>query len=178
MFKEDRRESRFCWDDLGDINEGRPGLGSMTSVAVYRLMQYTLRDVLVSRYDPDTAGQIFYEAGLVAGRNFYSNMLTSGLAFPDFIAELQKVMKDLAVGILRVEGSDLEKLEFTLCVYEDLDCSGLPMTDETVCDYDEGFIAGILETYTGKRFVVKEIDCWATGDRVCRFKARPAPDEG
>lgn len=177
MFKEDRQESTFCWDDLGDINEGRPGLGAMTSVAVYRLMQYTLRDVLISRYDPDTAGKIFYEAGLVAGKNFCSNMLPRGLNFPDFIAELQKILKDLAVGILRIEGSDLEKLEFTLCVYEDLDCSGLPMTDETVCDYDEGFIAGILETYTGKRFVVKEIDCWATGDRVCRFKACPAPDQ-
>jgi predicted hydrocarbon binding protein len=54
-------------------------------------------------------------------------------------------------------------------VSEDLDCSGLPVYGETVCDFDEGFIAGIFHVYTGKEFIVKEIDCWSTGDRTCRF---------
>jgi len=60
-----------------------------------------------------------------------------------------------------------------LTVAEDLDCSGLPITNENVCVYDEGFIAGILEAYTGKPYHVREIDCWASGDRVCRFNAAP-----
>jgi predicted hydrocarbon binding protein len=59
---------------------------------------------------------------------------------------------------------------------EDLDCSGLPIFGESVCDYDEGFIAGILEQYTGKKFLVKEVDCWATGDRTCRFEVRAVED--
>ena len=63
----------------------------------------------------------------------------------------------------------MERLAFIVTVSEDLDCSGLPITGETVCDYDEGFIEGIFETYTGKKFQVKEIDCWSTGDRTCRF---------
>lgn len=60
-------------------------------------------------------------------------------------------------------------MEFVLTVAEDLDCSGLPFVDQAVCTYDEGFITGILKVYTGKEFTVKEIDCWGTGDRVCRF---------
>ena len=56
-------------------------------------------------------------------------------------------------------------------VGEDLDCSGLPVTGETVCNYDEGFLAGILKVYTKKDYVVTEVDCWATGSRVCRFEA-------
>ena len=63
-------------------------------------------------------------------------------------------------------------MSFTLTVSEDLDCSGLPSTDEVVCHYDEGFIAGILNAYTGKSFTAKEIDCWASGDRVCRFAVK------
>jgi predicted hydrocarbon binding protein len=59
-----------------------------------------------------------------------------------------------------------------LTVAEDLDCSGLPCTNEVVCQYDEGFIAGVLEAYTGQAFNAKEIDCWASGDRVCRFDVR------
>ena len=51
-----------------------------------------------------------------------------------------------------------------------MDCSCLPITGENVCTYDEGFIAGILNEYTGKTYDVREIDCWASGERVCRFK--------
>lgn len=91
--------------------------------------------------------------------------------FSEFVAELQKKLIDHHIGILRMEEADLDSLNITVSIYEDLDCSGLPMSDETVCDYDEGFLAGILESYTGKELRVKEIDCWATGARVCRFKA-------
>jgi len=42
---------------------------------------------------------------------------------------------------------------------------------ETVCNYDEGFISGILSLYSGKEYVAVETDCWATGGRVCRFQA-------
>ena len=39
----------------------------------------------------------------------------------------------------------------------------------------EGFIAALLESFTGKKFTVKEIDCWCTGDRTCRFEAIALP---
>jgi len=58
-----------------------------------------------------------------------------------------------------------------MTVGEDLDCSGLPITGETICHYDEGFIAGILKAYTKQNYVVREVDCWSTGARICRFKA-------
>jgi len=85
---------------------------------------------------------------------------------------LQEKLRNMNIGILRVEKADIEKMEFVLTVDEDLDCSGLPFLDETVCDYDEGFIAGILNTYTGRKFDVKEIDCWASGGRTCRFSVK------
>ncbi len=88
------------------------------------------------------------------------------------MAQLQERLRTLNIGILRIEKADISKMDFVLTVSEDLDCSGLPIVGETVCDYDEGFIAGILTAYTGKDFEVKEIDCWATGDRTCRFTAR------
>lgn len=62
--------------------------------------------------------------------------------------------------------------EFISTIEEDPDCSGLPASGETVCDYEEGFIAGILNTYTGETFDVKEIDCRASGGRVCGFHAK------
>jgi len=68
-------------------------------------------------------------------------VITKKDTFNDFVADLQDVLKVLRIGILRVEKVDLESLRFTLTVAEDLDCSGLPVCNETICTYDEGFIS-------------------------------------
>lgn len=174
MFKEEREDSMFDWGMLGDIREGRPNLGSMMDVAVYRLMQFTLRDVLIKNFDTQTADRMLFEAGELAGRELFKAMVTKGLGFDEFIKEIQEILEKLKIGILRVEKADTVKMTFTLTVAEDLDCSGLPVCDETICTYDEGFIGGLLLEYTGSRFDVKEVDCWCSGDRVCRFDVKPA----
>ncbi|MGA2621609.1 MAG: V4R domain-containing protein [Thermoguttaceae bacterium] len=175
MFKEEREESAFDWTMLGQIDVGRPNLGFKTDVAVYRLMQFTLRDVLIRMYSVEAADKVFYAAGETAGRHFYENLITKRDSFGNFVAELQELLRDLGIGILRIEKGDLEKLTFTLTVAEDLDCSGLPICGEQICTYDEGFISGLLSAYTGKKFRVKEVDCWCSGDRVCRFDVKPVP---
>lgn len=172
MFKEERRQSTFSWDDLGNIALGRLNLGPAVPVLIYRLFQYTLRDVLITRFGVAITNEILIQAGRLAGSHFVTKFLDKNLPFSEFVAALQQTLKAQGIGILRVEKADLQEMEFTLTVAEDLDCSGLPFTDEVVCHYDEGFIAGILEAYTGQPFVAREIDCWASGDRVCRFDAR------
>jgi predicted hydrocarbon binding protein len=174
MFKEERDDALFEWTMLGNADEGRPNLGLTTDVSVYRLMQFTLRDALIREYGVEACDGIFYTAGENAGRHFYENLITKKDSFNDFMAELQDVLKNSRIGILRVEKGDLDKLTFTITVAEDLDCSGLPVCDEEICTYDEGFIAGLFSAHTGKPFEVKEIDCWCSGDRVCRFDVKPA----
>lgn len=169
MFKEERDTNKFVWDDLGDFEKGRPNLGLAVPVLVYRLLQYTFRDVMISELGVKKANDIIIKAGRLAGSQFCEHMLNCDLDFNEFVSQLQSVLKEQAIGILRIERVDLEKMRFTLTVAEDLDCSGLPSTSEVVCQYDEGFIAGIMEAYTGKPFKAKEIDCWASGDRLCRF---------
>jgi len=117
------------------------------------------------------ADKILYKAGMLYGEKFCRENIDTTLDFPDFLTELKNALLEQKIGILRIEKLDLEKMEILLTVAEDLDCSGLPFTDTTVCRYDEGFIAGVLKVYTGKDFEVKEVDCWGTGDRVCRFLA-------
>lgn len=176
MFKEKRTYNKFVWKDMGDLEKGRPNLGLQVPVLAYRLLQYTWRDVMITELGVDKANDIIIKAGKLAGRQFCENMLNRELDFNEFVSQLQRVLREQAIGILRVEKVDLEKMRFTLTVAEDLDCSGLPPTDEVVCQYDEGFIAGIMEAYTGKSFFAKEIDCWASGDRLCRFDVRLQKD--
>lgn len=159
----------FTWDSLGDIEMGRGDLGVEMPVLVYRLMQYTMMDVMSKELGRDKANDFFRKAGYLAGKEFASNVMDLSMSFNSFIADLQKKLKQYKIGILRMESFDPNTGNIVLTVSEDLDCSGLPISGETVCVYDEGYIAGILEAYTGKAYHVREIDCWANGNRICRF---------
>jgi uncharacterized protein len=167
------RKYQFTWSLLGDIAEGRPNLGHMMRIEVYRLMQYCFRDILEDRYGNEQADAITYEAGYLAGTHFYNHLIAPIDGVGDLVKKLQGTLKDLGIGIVRVEEHDETTGKIILTVSEDLDCSGLPELSYEVCTYDEGFIAAILELALGKKFEVKEIDCWCTGDRTCRFRAIP-----
>ena len=135
---------------LGDINLGRPNLGMTMDVAVYRLMQFTLRDILISELGTEKTDKIFYMADEQAGKEFFKNVITERKDFDSFIIELQENLEIFEIGILRIEKADLKNLNFTLAIAENLDCSGLPMRDEVICTYDEGFINGLLYSFTGQ----------------------------
>ncbi len=168
---EKTRKYEFSWDLLGDIEKGRPNLGNTTRVEVYRLMQFTFRDAIEQVVGTDKTDDIFYLAGKLAGKSFYEKMIIPTKDLNNFVKQLQESLKELGIGILRVETVDMEKGELVLTVSEDLDCSGLPELDFELCKYDEGFISALLESFSGMPFEVKEIDCWSTGDRTCRFHA-------
>jgi hypothetical protein len=134
-------------------------------------MQFTFRDVIEQHLGTEKTDQIFYEAGHLAGGEFYKRVFSNSKDFNEFIKNLQETFRELGIGILRIEEADLGKGSFILTVSEDLDCSGLPELGYQICTYDEGFISGLLESFTGSAFKVKEVDCWCTGDRTCRFTA-------
>ncbi|MFA5183831.1 MAG: 4-vinyl reductase [Syntrophales bacterium] len=166
---EKMRKYRFDWDLIGDIQSGRPNLGNSTRIESYRLMQFCFRDVIEKRVGPEETDRIFWEAGLLAGKEFFNNMIKSAGDFNDFVSKVQHALLSLKIGVLRIEKAAMDTMSMVITVSEDLDCSGLPDIGTQVCNYDEGFIAGLLEAYTGKQWCVREIDCWCNGDRTCRF---------
>lgn len=162
----------FELDNFVDLSlEGREHLGAEMPVSIYRLFQYTLRNELIKDSGKEKTIQIFRRAGYEAGVFFANKLLNLSLDLNGFISDLQERLMQQKIGILRVEKFDEETGSIILTVAEDVDCSGLPVLGETVCNYDEGFISGILSVYTKKNYEAVEVDCWATGDRVCRFRA-------
>ena len=171
---DDRQHLNFKWDKLGNIALGRPNLGEEVPVAVYRLFEYSMGDVLAHELGAERAEELTRRAGVKAGREFALNVLNLNLDKKEFLAQLTQKLLDLKIGVLRVENADLEAGIFTLTIGEDLDCSGLPPTGELVCNYDEGLLEGIFGEYTKADFHVREVDCWATGAKTCRFRGRQA----
>lgn len=166
---EQREKFVFTWDLIGDSSEGRPNLGPFVPLEIYRLMQYAFREVIEEKLGVQDGEKLIYDAGVKAGIALYSHLLPKAENDQEFITHLQNALKELKIGIFRVEQGDLNCGKLTASVSEDLDCSGLPELGYGVCTYDEGFLAGVLEQYTGKACIVKEIDCWCTGERTCRF---------
>jgi len=171
-----QRKYQFDWDNTvgADMKLARPSLGPSTRVEVYRLFQFTLRDVLEQHYGTEMADNLFREAGVIAGKAFFEKFLSGVKDVSTLAANIQDSFNTLGIGIFRVENAAGDNSHFIFTVEEDLDCSGLPDTADVVCVYDEGFIQGILESFSGKGFNVREIDCWCTGARTCRFEAKMA----
>ena len=163
------RKYEFSKELIGNMEEGRPNLGSTVGLELYRLMQFTLRDVLEQKYGSEEADKIFYEAGKTAGDFFYKNYINPVSSLEEFVSKTQKILKEKKIGILRIEEAEVDKGHVLLTVDEDLDCSGLPELDYETCIYDEGFISALFEGFSGKNWSAKEIDCWCTGARTCRF---------
>lgn len=170
IFMADRKPIQFE-EYLKYDENSRGNLGEELPVLVYRLLEYSLKEELIRRYGKDEQVEVFRSAGRMAGEYFTKNMLNLDQPMDQFVNELQNKMKELKIGVLRIEDVDEESGKIILTVAEDADCFGLPVLGETVCNYDEGFIAGILSVYSGKQYTAIEVDCWATGDRVCRFQA-------
>lgn len=166
-------KARFNWNQMGDIAKGRPHLGTSLPVEVYRSFEYAMYDTLYEELGEERAQELFQKAGYRVGMALASHALDLSVDMNRFLSDPTETMLTLQMGILRVERIEESTGEFVVTVAEDLDCSGLPATGEEICHYDEGLLAGIFEAYTQRKYAVKEVDCWASGDTVCRFTGRP-----
>lgn len=148
---------------------GRENLGDTLPVMVYRMLEYSLKLELRKRLGKEEQIEIFRNAGRMAGEYFAKHFLDLNKPLDSFVSDLQNAMEKYKIGVMRIESINEETGKIILTVSEDADCSGLPVLGETVCNYDEGFISGIMSLYSHKNYEAIEVDCWATGDRVCRF---------
>ena len=108
--------SVFSWNKMGDIEKGRGSLGEEMPVLVYRLMQFTMLDVLTRKFDREQANNFIREAGHLAGVEFSKNVLDLTVDFDTFVANLQKVLQQFKIGILRMENFNVESGEIMLTV--------------------------------------------------------------
>ena len=127
----------------------------------------------IARFGKEEQIRIFRAAGYRAGVFFAQNHLDLELSHglsqlpaglvqlfkvqPGLLRILQNVpqilcqltaalvqLEEFKIGVLRIEETEEETGKMVLTISEDADCSGLPAIGETVCNYDEGFLAGLL----------------------------------
>ena len=67
VFMKADAHKEFNWKSIGDIKKGRESLGEEIPVVVYRLMQFTMLDVLSKDLGLKEANNYFRKAGFLAG---------------------------------------------------------------------------------------------------------------
>jgi predicted hydrocarbon binding protein/glutaredoxin len=83
---------------------------------------------------------------------------------------------DMALGLYSARDARLVHLEednALLRINESALSTGVPAIGESLCHYEAGKIAGLLEAITSEETVVFESNCWGMGDRSCQFEIMP-----
>ena len=160
-------------DFVGDLKKGRPTLGNLMRVSVYRLLLYSMKAVMIEELGKQKTDELFYAAGKNAGQIIFRGILKDESKDFDLIETIRDMLFKCRIGIFEVKQYDEATKTFTFVVKEDLDCSGMPIDGETKCSFDEGLLSGILSDYFKVEYETKEIGCWATGEKSCIFRSAP-----
>lgn len=132
----------------------RPTLGDNAGIALYRLLRLVALEDIIGRGAAGTA----YVAGKKLGNSL-------GLTSLDQFLELCASLK---IGIIDVPVLTSTKVHVD--VYECVTCSGMETVGRTLCHFEGGLIAGVVESVVKTRAKAREVTCiGGLGDNTCGF---------
>lgn len=144
--------------DIGNaLNVVRPSLGADTGVALYRLLRLVALEDIIGRGAAGTA--------YVAGKKLGASL---GLTNLDAFLELCRQLK---IGIIKVPVVAQNRIKVD--VYECVTCSGMKPVGRTLCHFEGGLIAGVVESVMKKPAKAQEVTCiGGLGHDACGFDIR------
>ena len=127
----------------------------------FRLIFHTLRiSLLTQGVDIDP---ILHEAGLKVGEALYEKVKDPDM--DTFLGNIANFWETHSLG--SVEVKDFKPL--TISVQDCFECSGLPYLGRPACAFDSGILESLFSLYNEEEAKVKETECYALGDKACRF---------
>jgi uncharacterized protein len=121
----------------------RPQLGDRAGVALYRLLRLVALEDIIGR----GAGATAYVAGKKLGQNLGITKLE------DFLA----LCASISLGVVKVPVMTANRIYVD--VYECVTCSGMATVGRTLCQFEAGLVAGVVQAITGKQTKAKEMTC-------------------
>ena len=121
----------------------RPKLGDRAGVALYRLLRLVALEDIIGR----GAGATAYVAGKKLGMNLGLTNLE------DFLG----LCSAISLGIVKVPVMTASRIYVD--VFECVTCSGMAPVGRTLCQFEAGIVAGVVQSITGKQTKAKEMTC-------------------
>lgn len=121
----------------------RPRLGDQAGVALYRLLRLVALEDIIGR----GAGATAYVAGKKLGTNLGITKLE------DFLA----LCSAISLGVVQVPVMTASRIQVD--VYECVTCAGLTPVGRTLCQFEAGIVAGVVQAVTKRPTKAKEVTC-------------------
>jgi hypothetical protein len=121
----------------------RPKLGDKAGVALYRLLRLVALEDIIGR----GAGATAYVAGKKLGVSLGITKLESFL----------QLCSNISLGVVRVPVLTASRVYVD--VFECVTCAGMRPVGRTLCQFEAGIVAGVVQTVTGKATKAKEMTC-------------------
>ncbi|AWB09798.1 hypothetical protein TDSAC_0422 [Thermodesulfobium acidiphilum] len=171
--KSDENVEQGIIDKIGNIDAGRPNLGLLMPVFMYRFFFISVQEKLKERFGQSEADRVLFDAGFLAGNEFCETFISAEGDVKKFLVSLQTAFKEQRLGVLQLEDMDLNSLYFEISILEDVYCSGVEHSDRFVCSMCEGFLAGIFSFYFKRIFEAKELEAWTGTNPKSTFELKP-----
>lgn len=147
----------------------RNKLGQQVPINVFRALRLEGMKEIAGR----GANAIIYRGGRNLGLNMGSDIsarLSNPTDLSEYLTAVVKTFEDLGIGIVSVADGSFDNGQVYLRVDECVTCAGIPNIGETVCHFEGGVVAGIVQHFTGSLVTAKEVQCWGMGDKICMFE--------
>ncbi len=151
-------------DQMQALNQiHRPELGDTVPLSVFRIFrqfsaQYSI-EILGEKGVKTTFTYAGRMLGLDIGKELYAEDLN------EYLSGVKKYVYKAKIGILNLVESDDEKMVFQL--EECITCAGMPNMGVSICHFEVGMVAGIVEFYLKKKVSASETKCNVNGDECC-----------
>ncbi len=141
----------------------RPHLGKDIPILVFRAFR-----VFTGMYLEDVIGEkgaitLIQNAGRELGKEVGKSLKDEKL--DSYLGRVIDFVKDAKIGLLIPVDVNQERIIVSLD--ECITCSGMPNIGKRICYFESGFVAGIVEVYTGKKVRAYETKCNAHGEDIC-----------
>ncbi len=141
----------------------RPHLGEEVPVMVFRAFR-----VFMGMYLDDMVGHkgaiaLMQNAGRELGKEVGNSLKDEDLE--RYLSKVAGFVRDAKIGLL--VPVDLKDNLMVVALDECVTCSGMPNIGKRICHFESGFVAGVVEAYTGRKIRAYETKCNAMGEGIC-----------
>ena len=141
----------------------RPELGEEVPILIFRAFRVYAGEYLKNTIGEKGALVLFQNAGRELGKELGARLRDEKLE--SYLSKVQSFVKDTKVGLLVVEEMDKEKA--VLRLDECITCAGMPNIGARICHFEAGFVAGVFESFLGRKVRATETKCNAMGEETC-----------
>ena len=167
-FKELQKERTHGLDVIGMPEIGRITLGTEVPIRLLRILLFGQLECFSTIVGESATSGLIYRSGRDAGKELLKGVKTKGLH--EALERVAEILEELKIGMVSITKESKEScmLRIDECAF----CSGMLNVGRTICRFEAGLIAGLLESLLGKPIEVEETKCWGKGDEFCEFEIR------